>query len=316
MRIAALIVTYNRRAALEHSLEQVRIAGFDSIIVVDNASSDGSGAWLGTQQDIELVALPENTGGAGGFEVGVDHAVAIGADWVVLFDDDAWPAEGAVARLRESLPQLSADVGAISAAVRYPDGRICEMNRQGRNPFWNPGIFVRALFGGRGGFHLSDADFSPERAPCEVDNASFVGFVLRAAAVKTTGLPEGGLFIYGDDVLYSLRLRRAGWRILMDPSVAFVHDCGTMGDGYVYRPLWKVFYHCRNGVEIARVAAGPVVFPLALGYYTLLWARRGMACPRPHRATYFRLMAMGLWDGLRKKRGRKDLAHKIGSVSC
>ena len=35
------------------------------------------------------------------------------------------------------------------------------------------------------------------------------------------------------------------------PALRFTHDCGTMGDGFVYRPLWKIYYHCRNGVSIA-----------------------------------------------------------------
>ena len=70
--------------------------------------------------------------------------------------------------------------------------------------------------------------------------------------------------LYGDDVLYSLRLRRAGLGMVFMPAVRPDHDCGTMGQGFIYRPLWKIYHHCRNGVSIARQAAGPIIFPAAL----------------------------------------------------
>jgi hypothetical protein len=95
------------------------------------------------------------------------------------------------------------------------------------------------------------------------------------------------------------------------PMIRFTHDCGTMGDGFVYRPLWKIYYHCRNGVSIARQAAGPLIFPLALVYYTVIWWRRGQACPKDLRPTYYRMMRMGLRDGLLRRRGRKDAVHAI-----
>jgi hypothetical protein len=82
-----------------------------------------------------------------------------------------------------------------------------------------------------------------------------------------------------------------------------------MGEGFIYRPLWKIYYHCRNGVDIARQAAGPVVFPLALAYYTVIWWRRGRHYDAGERAQYNRLMRQGLRDGLRGKRGRNDALH-------
>jgi GT2 family glycosyltransferase len=330
VKIGAVIVTFNRLAALKQTLAQVCAQSFDVIYVVDNASSDGTAEWLaswqGAQGDPRVVVLrlADNLGGAGGFHAGLQAAEVQPnpPDWIALFDDDAMPETGAIDAFRGLAPMLDADIGAVSAAVTYPDGKICEMNRQGRNPFWHPRVFLSAVLGGgREGHHVTDADLAREAAPCDVDNASFVGFILRRAAITETvgtlaqkhaaGLPEAGLFIYGDDVLYSLRLRRAGWRIRLLPSVRFVHDCGTMGEGFVYRPLWKIYYHCRNGVAIARVAAGPIVFPAALAYYILQWVRRGFSCPAAERKTYFKLMRMGLRDGVLWRRGRCDAAHRI-----
>ena len=202
----------------------------------------------------------------------------------------------------------------IAAAVRHPDGTLSEMNRCGLNPFWHGGIFLAALGGGRAGFHLKDADFAPDAAPRAVDVASFVGFFVSRGAVAKGGLPDPGLFIYGDDLLYSLRLRKAGVPIRLDPAIRFRHDCATMGAGFHYRPLWKIYYHCRNGVSIAYQAAGPVVFPAALLYYLTVWWRRSRHVPPAERPLYRRLLWRGVRDGLLRRRGRNDAVHRLAEA--
>ena len=316
MKLAAIVVTFNRLAQLQITLPALRDQQVDHIVVVDNASTDGTHDWLATQADarVHILTLSDNTGGAGGFESGMAYAKAsLDPDWVVLMDDDARPDPGALTLFRSEIPQLETsfpNLGTIAAAVFYPDGKLCEMNRPSRNPFWHPGLFVQTLFKGtRSGFHLTDADYAPDAPAIPIDVASFVGYFVKAAAWKHAGLPEGGLFIYGDDVLYSLRLRRAGFAMAFAPMIRFTHDCGTMGDGFVYRPLWKIYYHCRNGVAIARQAAGSLIFPLALAYYTLIWARRGRHCKGAERRLYYAMMRRGLRDGLLGRRGRVDAVH-------
>lgn len=317
MKLAAVVVTYNRLDELKITLARLRDEAVDHIVVADNASGDGTAAWLADQDDprLHVITLSDNRGGAGGFEAGMAAARdQFDPDWIVLMDDDARPCPGALAVFRDETANLDPDTGAVAAAVFYPDGALCEMNRPSRNPFWHFGLFARTLLqGSRAGFHLEDAAFAPDAGPRDIDVASFVGYFVHRDAVARAGLPEGGLFIYGDDVLYSLRLRRAGLGITLLPAVRFEHDCGTMGEGFVYRPLWKIYYHCRNGVSIARQAAGPVVFPLALAYYTVIWWRRGLRYEDEERALYRDMMWSGLRDGLMRKRGRNDAVHRAAS---
>jgi len=319
MKLAAVVVTYNRLDQLKITLARLLTEAVDHIVVVDNASSDNTLGWLGEQADprLEVVALPDNMGGAGGFEAGMRHAHdRLDPDWVVLMDDDARPEPGACARFRAEAPALPAGTGCVAAAVFYPNGQLCEMNRPSRNPFWNLGLFTRTLLrGSRAGFHLPDAAFAPEEGVQPIDIASFVGYFVHRDARVRAGFPEGGLFIYGDDVLYSLRLRRAGVGMVLMPAVRFEHDCGTMGQGFIYRPLWKIYYHCRNGVSIARQAAGPLIFPAALVWYTILWHRRGRHYTNKERALYRRMMWTGLRHGLLRRRGRYDPAHAMVALA-
>ena len=76
MRLAAVVVTYNRLAHLKLTLARLLAEPVDHVIVVDNGSDDGSRNWLAVQTDLRLhvIEAAENGGGAAGFETGLlDH---------------------------------------------------------------------------------------------------------------------------------------------------------------------------------------------------------------------------------------------------
>ncbi|WP_410218275.1 glycosyltransferase [Paracoccus sp. (in: a-proteobacteria)] len=269
LTIAAVVVTHNRLDKLAVTVTRLLSEPVKAVIVVDNASTDETAAWLQAQDDPRLIVhhSPENLGGAGGFAVAMQVAhERTDAAWYVLMDDDGRPEAGSTAAFR-ALDLQHWD--AIGAAVFHPDGRICEMNRPYRNPFWNTGAFLRTLARmplgrGRRGFHLNDADYQPSGPVQPVDMSSFVGLFLSRRAVERAGLPDPRLFIYGDDQLYTLQMRRKGLRIGFAPQVRFEHDTAAQQGqtGLVLRPLWKVFYMYRNALIAYRVAAGPWFWPL------------------------------------------------------
>lgn len=325
-RLAAVVVTYNRLAQLRITLACLLTEGIARVVVVDNASDDGTAAWLATRNDprVEVLRLPDNRGGAGGFEAGLEHLAGRdgqrpGApDWTVLLDDDARPLPGAVAAFGMAAAGIDPDhgpTGVIAAAVTMPDGSLAEMNRPLVNPFWSPALALCTMLRGRGAFHLPDAALAPDAPPREVDGASFVGFFLARGAIARVGLPEGGLFIYGDDVIYSLTLRRAGLAIRLHPAIRFEHDCGTLGTGLATRPMWKVYYLCRNGIRMTRVAAGRLLRPVALGWYILAWWRKARFYSAAERPVYRRLMWLGIRDGFAGRLGRSAEAHRIAALA-
>ncbi|WBU56126.1 glycosyltransferase [Paracoccus sediminicola] len=304
LNIAALVVTHNRLDKLRETVARLLAEPVEHVLVYDNASTDGTAIWLEDQDDPRLhVHLAKiNSGGAGGFSEGLRLATELwDPDWTILMDDDGRPAAGAVAAFRD------ADVtawDAIGAAVLTPAGQICEMNRPYRNPFWHLPEFLRTLAGkGRRGFHLSDDAYRPEAGVIAVDMSSFVGLFLSRAAVQRAGYPDPRLFIYGDDQLYTLNMRRRGLRIGFDPRISFEHDTeATQGaSGVVLRPLWKVYYMYRNALIAYRVAAGWAFWPL-VPVLALKWWRKardyGEDAPR-----YRDLLRLAMRDGLK---GRLD----------
>lgn len=306
-RLAAVVVTYNRLDKLQATVARLLAAPpaqLAHLVVVDNASSDGTAAWLSGLADprLEVLSLAENGGGAGGFAAGMAHARdTLDPDWMVLMDDDARPVAEGLAAFHGT---DRTDREGWAAAVRYPDGRLCEMNRPWVNPFWHARAFLRALRRGRAGFHLPTAAYEG-RAPVPIDGGSFVGLFLSRRAVEMAGLPDPRLFVYGDDVLYTLALSGAGGRLAFDPGLVFEHDCATVTPGGAMRPLWKVYYYHRNLLLAYRRAAGPVLFWPALALVLPRW-RRAAGAYGAEADTYRRILRRALRDGLAR---RLELRH-------
>lgn len=305
-RLVAVVVTYRRLGQLQVTLRALLAApprDLAAVLVVDNASDDGTAEWLAQQDDprLSVLSLTRNCGGAGGFEAGMRRAMeALSPDWLVLMDDDARPAPGALAAFG-ALDLTGYD--GLAAAVRHPDGTLCEMNRPTFNPFWHKRILLRSLRGGgREGFHLGEADFArPGLRP--VDGASFVGFFVRASVVAARGYPDAELFLYGDDAIYTLGLTRAGHRLGFDPAIRFEHDSATFSSADPrIRPLWKVYYYHRNLLILYRMAAG--VFFLPVLCMTL---PRWLSRLRHHggeRRRFLALFGLALADGLCRRTTR------------
>lgn len=266
-KLVAVVVTYNRLAQLEITLQRLLQSApevLHGVVVVNNASPDGTKDWLNSQTDprLHIINSEKNLGGAGGFEIGVRRAVEdLDPDWIVVMDDDGRPEPGALKLFHEL--DLS-EWDAVSAAVYFPNGEICEMNRPSRNPFWHLPVFLRTmLFGGRDGFHLGAIDY--EGGARQVDISSFVGLFVSRRAIELVGYPDGGLFVYGDDGLYTLELSSKGGRIGFHPSIHFEHDCSTFaGQRGRFLPLWKTYYYHRNLLLLYRMAAGWLFWPALL----------------------------------------------------
>ena len=273
--IWAVIVTRDRLALLEQCLaalrEQTRRP--DRILVVDNASSDGTAAWLAEQDDVEVLRLEENGGEAGGFHAGLAHAHARGAEWMWLMDDDTIPRPGALEALL-----APDDPGAIlraSVAV-WKDGRLHPMNV--------PGLERERIE------PLVEA--APRRL-LPLRTSTFVSLLVHREAVDRFGLPEARYFIWSDDIEYTARVTRGGGRMVLVTDSVVEHRTAkpytavtSAGD--------RFYYHARNTLYMVRGRSWSALEKASLLYLLALtsleYVRGGGSA---------RVVLRGLRDGVR-----------------
>jgi GT2 family glycosyltransferase len=295
--IVAVIVTYNRVQKLKQAYIAACREPLSGIVIVNNASTDGTKEWLESVQNTKLTFInaSENTGGAGGFHEGFKCALKkYNPDWIVCFDDDAYPEEGAIKKFINR--DYSNDVGGVVSAVFLPNGDISEMNRPSIDPFNDFRIAVQILKKGTSAFHIGNGPYMV-KDQIDVDSGSFAGLFIRSEVIKERiGLPRKELFLYGDDTIYTLLLRKAGYRLLFDPGLVFIHDTVTVTDSrFIYKPLWRIFYSYRNGLEIYRLVSG-YLFPLVAVVKLLMWLYKVRFYDE--KRTYLRMLGYGYLDGI------------------
>jgi rhamnopyranosyl-N-acetylglucosaminyl-diphospho-decaprenol beta-1,3/1,4-galactofuranosyltransferase len=271
-KIAAVTVTYNRLTRLRVTLEHTLAEELDYIVIVNNNSTDGTAVWLDSLTDcrVHVLHLPENSGGAGGFHEGFKYVNEnLDVDWLVCFDDDAWPAKGAIRKFRQL--KLSGKVGAVTARVNLPSGEVSGMNRPGYSPFRSFSSFLRTASRGSKGFHITDDEYKAGNM-VPVDWCSFVGCFIRCSIIsERLGYPQKELFLYGDDVMYTLSITEKGYLLLFVSDIVFYHDCETIDKNKkIYTPLWKAYYTYRNGLLMYRAISG-VLYPLIALMKIMLW---------------------------------------------
>lgn len=308
-KLCAVIVTCNRLKQLQQTLTKLLASGPETLaqlIVVNNASTDGTTGYLdGLDEPRVLIHhISTNIGGAGGFETGMRLASEhFDPDWMVLMDDDARPHDGVLERFFE---QDRSNAEAWAAAVYQPDGRICDINRPSYNPFLRPGVLFKTLIGaGRDGFHLGPEEYSSSEQRI-IDGTSFVGFFISRQGVARVGYPNGNLFLYGDDIIYTLQLTKAGGTIRFAPELGFEHAFSSVGEeDKRFRPLWKCYYHYRNLLFVYRMASGPF-FVLILPAFTAKWLLKARHYGG-ERMQFLRYVLKAIYDGLR---GRTGISHE------
>ncbi|WP_158083161.1 glycosyltransferase [Methyloprofundus sedimenti] len=260
--ITAIIVTFNRLDKLKLTIEKSLSEEFNCIIIINNNSNDGSQEYLNTFDNNNLIVkhLNNNIGGAGGFNIGFEVALKnTQSDWIVCFDDDAYPQSGAIKKFKQL--ELDNETCAVAAAVFLPDNSISVMNRVRNNPFKSLKTLLRVLTK-KESLYISN-EFYKGSDNTIIDASTFVGFFIRTELIQKIGLPRKELFICADDLIYTLNLTSLGYKLLFVPSVKFFHDCHTLINNMdVYHPMWKVYYTYRNRIEMYRVSSRWLYLPV------------------------------------------------------
>lgn len=294
------MVTYNRKALLVQCLDalQRQTRAIDRIVVVDNASSDGTAAVVRADfPGVDLLVLDENRGGAGGFHVGMKAAAEGGADWIWVMDDDAEPAPDAL----EALMQASGkDVpGVVALASQKIDARTGRVQRGHAGHYSVATLQARPL-----------SEDNVRDGACPITFSSFVGLLVSRHALRRVGLPEAGFFIWGDDAEYSLRLASVGRMLLVPESRIHHHNAHAQsrrtGRARPLSSYWRHYYSLRNRILLAnRHATSLAEWGLAYTYAVarLLQSAGAVLAWDCHKAARLLLLSRAFLHGVQNKTG-------------
>src|SRR5947209_592317 len=241
--LSAVIVTYNRSEMLRRCLaalgEQTRPP--DRILVVDNASTDGTASMLEREHPtVEVLRLTVNEGGAGGFHEGIRRAYESGMEWLWLMDDDTIPTPSALEELLAAAERLDGTAPALLASrVIWRDGSLHPMN----SPIFERRRMDRVIGG-------AELGLMPVRGE------TFVSLHLHRRAIDQYRLPLKHFFLWADDIEYTSRIVLGGEGAYFVPSSIVLHDTAAPEDFRSARPE-RFYYHVRNTLLMARIRERP-----------------------------------------------------------
>jgi len=283
----AVVVTYNRKDLLRQCLaalrEQTRAPA--RILVVDNASTDGTLELVRTEfPEVEVLALPENIGGAGGFHEGLKAAHAGPEEWAWLMDDDTIPTPDALAELlaardADGLPEPPL---LLSSRTLWSDGRLHPMNEPSfkREP---PDHFIDSC----------------EQGLLPLRMATFVSLLVHRDAVDRFGLPLKHYFIWSDDIEYTARILRAGPLGYFVPNSVVEHRT-KVAHTAVTDSGGRFYFHVRNSLYMLRSDAWDGREKLSLVWATVYTTQAYLRANRMRRENVA-IVLRGLRDGLSRQ---------------
>ena len=261
MRVTAVVVTYNRKELLVECLEALarQTHALDRVIVVDNASTDGTletveASGIADRLPLDYLRVTRNGGGAEGFHYGVRAALDADdvGEWIWLMDDDCEPADDSLEKLLASKAAADPATSGIAPRVHDPQQRLLPMHRG--HIVTRP---VRAPISG-----ATAENYGTDEA--EIDFFSFVGPLFRASVCREMGAPDRRYFIRFEDLEYSARAAQRGRMWLVNDAVV-VHkenvpllglDPKSMWENFsrkgIFRNQWMGTYGLRNIVNSGR----------------------------------------------------------------
>ena len=236
MKYAVVIVTYNRLDLLKECLERInkQIINFFEIVVVNNASTDGTQNFLNNykQNNLKIVNLKQNIGGAGGFEEGIKN-LSTEYDYVLLIDDDAMLDENFLFFIENNIEK---DIYAYSGTVFKYDSKDIDIKHRRRV---KNSIYLKNE-------SVSLSEYKQDYFYCDI--ASFCGLVISKEIIKKIGLPIGEYFIWYDDTEYSLRIMK--YTRIKNVNKAFLVHKSI--DSNQTKLNWKSYYGLRNFMDCGR----------------------------------------------------------------
>lgn len=245
MTVHVLMPVFNRLAMTQSMLECLRAQQADeplALIVIDDGSSDGTGDFLHAQADVTVLQGDGSLWWGGAIDLGLRHMLATASadDWVLFLNNDTRIDRGFVQAMLDIARQFAP--AAVGSAIRdmQPPHRLLSIG-----PLINP-------------WRLRVTDAIDEPAKCDefargvvsVDALSGRGVLYPVPALRAVrGMRPRWLPHYLADYELALRVRSAGWRLLVSSS-AVVYSNEEYGNAFRGSNLWDRFFSVRSSAYL------------------------------------------------------------------
>lgn len=310
--VVVILVVWN---GVEDTLECLRSLREDryankQILIVDNASSDGSAERIRAEGfDVCILRSERNLGFTGGNNLGLFHAQSLGVKYAFLLNNDTTLEPDAISRLVGAAEQIG-DVGVLAPVMHYYDrpgevwfaGASLSLTRAEALHASPASLLDTAL----GDLKNSNAKIK-EHSDAEVYACPWVSgcaMLVRMSAFGQVGGFDERFYLTWEDVDWCVRMRRQGWQVLVAPKARIYHKGGRSGarlEG-VYR-----YYAVRNSLLLSEKHAGIAYIP-ALFWVCMRHLRGALSSRTGERLACLRTVMEGLADhfkgsyGIRQKR--------------
>ena len=259
-QVGAVILSWNgadETLACLRSLANVTYPALSAVVVDNGSEDDVADAVTRGFPDVRVIRLDENRGFSGGVNVGLQDALAAGADYVLLLNNDATVEPGFLEPLVAAAS--APGVGAASSQILHSDPP---------HLVWYAGASYDPRRGHQGRHQrYGEPPLAAHVPPYTTDRACGGAMLIpRSAAERVGGLDEG-LFAYAEDVDWSMRARAAGLSTVVVPASVVYHAVSAASGG-ASSPM-TLYYALRNGIVVAERYAPKGV----LG----TWVRRAVA---------------------------------------
>jgi GT2 family glycosyltransferase len=295
--IYAIVVNWNNYSDTQECLESIRMNSYPvtQVVLVDNASKDGSLEKL--QEDyandnaLHIIQNEANYGFARGVNVGIRYALARGAEFVFLLNNDAVIDRLCIQMLVSTL-EADATAGIAGPRVFYhadPD-RI-----------WQGGGYFSLIKTGVVNPEKNRLQTSLVEGTQGIQKASFLtgcAMLIRSQVFEKVGLFDEDFFFYDEDVEFCLRVTRAGFELLYVPQARSWHKIGNVvkdrtGPFVMYHLARSRLLVLRKGYTTAYFLYGLLVHLMLYTPYRMLQIMQGSRSWSAAKA-----WIKGTWDGI------------------
>jgi GT2 family glycosyltransferase len=230
MDISILIVNFNTKKLLEQTIQSVTntVKNINyEIIVVDNASSDGSVEVIKKNyRNVILIKNKTNDGFAKANNIGIKKAKG---RYILLLNSDTLLVNDCIEKSIKYLDN-NKDVGALGCKVVLPNGKLDTACKRGY-PTPEASFFymlkLDKLFPSVKRFGQYNLSYLSQNEINEVDSLVGAFMMVRKDTIDEVGLLDEKFFMYGEDIDWCMRIKEAGWKIIYYPEASIIHYKGA-----------------------------------------------------------------------------------------